>query len=250
MRTGGLLVAFEGGEGSGKSTQVRLLAEAFQAAGHEVVVTQEPGATPVGAEIRRLVLHHREPLNARTEALLFAADRAQHVESVIRPALEAGRVVLTDRYVDSSLAYQGVGRDLSIEEVRRISRWATQDLRPDLTILLDLPAQDGLARALGRGSADKVEGESVLFHERVRMAFRTLADASPRRYLVIDARRSPEDIAADVLAAVSRLVAPPRRVRFHHQSAKTPRVVVPDVPAAGQPPTAASLNQFEEQDAG
>lgn len=246
MRTGGLLVAFEGGEGSGKSTQVRLLAEAFRAAGHDVVVTREPGGTPVGDEIRRLLLHSREPLSARAEALLFAADRAQHVDAVIRPALEAGKVVITDRFVDSSLAYQGVGRDLSIEDVQRISRWATQGLRADLTVLLDLPVSEGLARALGRGEADKLEQESVLFHERVRGAFRVLAESSPRRYLVIDARRSPEEIAAVVFDAVARLVSPPRRTLFH-QHARTPRVI-PDIPAAGQPPTRASLEQLEQQD--
>ncbi len=246
MRTGGLLVAFEGGEGSGKSTQVRLLAEAFRAAGHSVVVTHEPGGTPVGAEIRHLLLHHREPLSARAEALLFAADRAQHVDAVIRPALEAGKVVITDRFVDSSLAYQGVGRDLSIEDVQRISRWATQGLRADLTVLLDVPVAEGLARALGRGEADKLEQESVLFHERVRGAFRVLAESSPRRYLVIDARRSPEEIASLVFDAVARLVSPPRRTLFH-QHARTPRVI-PDLPAAGQPPTRASLEQLEQQD--
>jgi dTMP kinase len=211
------------------------------------VVTQEPGGTPVGAEIRRLLLHAREPLGARAEALLFAADRAQHVDAVIRPALEAGKVVITDRFVDSSLAYQGVGRDLSIEDVRRLSRWATQGLRADLTVLLDLPVEDGLARASGRGAADKLEQESLEFHERVRGAFRVLAESSPRRYLVLDARRSPEEIASAVFEAVSRLVSPPRRTLFHQHSGKTPRVV-PDVPAAGQPPTRASLDQFEEQD--
>jgi dTMP kinase len=248
LRTGGLLVAFEGGEGSGKSTQVRLLAEAFRAAGHEVVVTREPGGTPIGAEIRRLVLHHREPISPRAEALLFAADRAQHVDAVIRPALETGKVVITDRFIDSTLAYQGVGRDLSIEEVRRISRWATQGLRPDLTVLLDLPVADGLARALGRGEADKLEQESLVFHERVRYAFRVLAESSPRRYLVLDARRSPEEIAAHVFEAVSRLVSPPRRTLFHQHGTRTPRVI-PDIPAAGQPPTSASLEQLQQQDA-
>jgi dTMP kinase len=248
MRTGGLLVAFEGGEGSGKSTQVRLLAEAFREVGHPVVVTHEPGGTAVGAEIRRLLLHHDEPLTARSEALLFAADRAQHVETVIRPSLEAGKVVLTDRYVDSSLAYQGVARDLSIEEVGRISRWATQGLRADLTVLLDLPVAEGLARASGRGAADKLEQESLVFHERVRGAFRVLAESSPRRYLVVDARRSPEEIAALVFEAVYRLVSPPRRALFHQHSGRTP-LVVPDLPAAGQPPTRASLEQFEGQDA-
>ena len=161
MRDGGVFIAFEGGEGSGKSTQIKLLAEALRARGHDVLVTHEPGATEVGSGIRELVLHHRQPLSPRAEALLFAADRAHHVDTVIRPALEPRQIVLTDRYVDSSLAYQGVGRDLTIDEIRRLSRWATQDLGPDLTVLLDVPATIGLARARGDGAGDKLESESL-----------------------------------------------------------------------------------------
>jgi dTMP kinase len=218
MRTGGVFVAFEGGEGSGKSTQVRLLAERLRSAGYAVAETHEPGATEVGTEIRRLVLHDTEPLTARAEALLFAADRAHHVETVIRPALDAGTVVITDRYVDSSLAYQGVGRGLSIDEVRRISRWATAGLDADLTVLLDLSAQAGLARMRVRGDADKLEGESIQFHERVRGAFRMLAESDPRRYLVVDATRPAEEIADQVRAAVDALLTP-RRSLLHHTAA-------------------------------
>ena len=210
MRAGGVFVAFEGGEGAGKSTQIELLAAALRTEGLSVLVTHEPGATEVGARIRDLVLHHREPLSQRAEALLFAADRAHHVDTLIRPALENGQVVLTDRYIDSSLAYQGVGRGLSIEEVRRISRWAADGLRPDLTVLLDLPAENGLSRARGRGAADKLEGESLQFHERVRRAFRELAEAEPRYYLVIDARLPSDQIAIEVRAAVIALLAPMR----------------------------------------
>jgi len=206
-RPGGALIAFEGGEGSGKSTQARLLAEALRAAGRQVLVTHEPGATWVGEGIRQLLLHHDEPLAARAEALLFAADRAQHVQTVLRPALAAGAVVLTDRYVDSSLAYQGGGRELTVGQVRALSRWATEDLRPDLTVLLDLPAGDGLARARGRGAADAMECESLAFHERVRAAFRALAGEDPDRYLVLDAARPATDIAAAVRARVERLLA-------------------------------------------
>jgi dTMP kinase len=222
LRNGAVFVAFEGGEGSGKSTQIRLLAESLREDGHGVLVTREPGATTVGEHIRDLLLHNRSPLSPRAEALLFAADRAQHVDTVMKPALEAGQSVLSDRYVDSSIAYQGAGRNLSLDEIRRISRWATAGLRPDLTVLLDLPAATGLARAAGRGSADKLEAESVAFHERVRMAYRALAEAAPRRYLVLDATRPPAELAASVRAAVDQLLAPRRLL---HRSAGLSRQV-------------------------
>jgi dTMP kinase len=208
MRDGGVFIAFEGGEGAGKSTQIERLASALRNAGRIVVVTHEPGGTEAGTGIRELLLHKSDPLSARAEALLFAADRAQHVDTVIRPALDAKRVVLTDRYIDSSLAYQGAGRMLSVEEIRRLSRWATQGLTPDLTILLDMPPEAGLARARGAGPGDKVEAESLQFHRSVRQAFLHLAEAEPRRYQVIDANRSVDAVAADVLAAVNELISP------------------------------------------
>jgi dTMP kinase len=211
MRTGGVFIAFEGGEGSGKSTQIALLAKALADIGRPITTTYEPGATDVGSRIRDLVLHHAEPLSPRSEALLFAADRAHHVETVIRPGLEAGGIVITDRYVDSSVAYQGVGRGLPVDEVRRMSRWATGGLRPDLTILLDIPAEIGLARAGDRAAADKLEGESLDFHQRVRQAFRSMAESAPRRYRVIDARGSVEQVADEVREAVSALVLPRRQ---------------------------------------
>ncbi len=211
MRSGGLFVAFEGGEGSGKSTQVAMLAAHLRERGLAVTVTHEPGATPVGERIRDLVLHHHEPLSARAEALLFAADRAHHVDTVIRPALDRGEIVLTDRYIDSSLAYQGVGRDLTIDEVRRISRWASGGLRPDLTVLLDIPVTEGLARAGGRGRTDKLENETVHFHERVRAAFLVLAEAEPKYYCVIDARLPQGVVAAKVSAVVEPHVTPKQR---------------------------------------
>jgi len=206
ISTGGVLIAFEGGEGSGKSTQARMLAESLAKDHYAVHVTHEPGATVAGRKIRELVLHHDEQLTPRAEALLFAADRAHHVDTVIKPALDAGEIVITDRYIDSSLAYQGVGRDLKTEDVRRISRWATGGLTPDLVVLLDVPAAVGLNRARGRGAADKLERESMDFHERVRQAFRCLAEAAPRRYLVLDASRPPDDLAATVRDAVDRLI--------------------------------------------
>jgi dTMP kinase len=210
MRSGGVFIAFEGGEGSGKSTQITLLADALRASGHDVVVTHEPGATEAGRGIRDLVLHHRQPLSPRAEALLFAADRAHHVDTVIRPALDARQIVLTDRYIDSSLAYQGIGRGLTIDEIRRISRWATQGLTPDLTVLLDVPAATGLVRARGEGTGDKLESESLDFHERVREAFLRLAEADPRVYRVIDATRPPDEVAVEVGAAVAALLPPGR----------------------------------------
>jgi len=218
LRSGGVFVAFEGGEGAGKSTQIDLLAAALREAGRTVRVTREPGATPVGAQIRHLLLHAGDPLPPRAEALLFAADRALHVDTVIRPALKAGEVVLTDRYVDSSLAYQGGGRELTVEDVNRISRWATDGLSPDLTVLLDIPAADGLNRARGRGSTDKLESESLEFHERVRDSFRRLAESAPRRYLVVDARRPAEEIAAHVQATFEALFAQRRPALRHHSA--------------------------------
>ncbi len=146
-------------------------------------------------------------LSARAEALLYAADRAQHVHDVLRPALDAGEVVVTDRFVDSSLAYQGAGRTIPMDDVRAISRWATQGLQPDLTILLDLPPEVGLARARGRATADRLEAESLEFHQRVRHTFRALAEAGADRYLVLDAGRSPEELAAAIRARVADLLA-------------------------------------------
>ncbi|HWL38566.1 MAG TPA: dTMP kinase [Frankiaceae bacterium] len=202
-RLHGVLIAFEGGEGAGKSTQAALLAEWLRERRDDVVVTFEPGATKAGAAIRKVLLSpaHGE-LTPRAEAMLYAADRADHVETVIRPALARGAVVVTDRYVDSSLAYQGGGRALPMAEVRRLSQWATCGIRPDLTVLLDLDPRIGLERAGGK--PDRMEAESLAFHERVRTAFRELAHHGRSRYVVIDASRSPEDIAADVRAQVER----------------------------------------------
>jgi dTMP kinase len=218
LSNGSLFVAFEGGEGSGKSTQVQLMADIMREAGHRVCVTHEPGGTALGERVRELVLHAAAPVTPRAEVLLFAADRAHHVDTVIKPALDSGAVVLTDRYVDSSLAYQGAGRNLNPIDVRRISRWATGDLRPDLTVLLDIPAAEGLARARGRGEADKLEGESLAFHERVRAAFRGLAEAHPRRYLVVDATLPPVEIATLVQARIDALLAPRRNHRKNGKS--------------------------------
>jgi dTMP kinase len=199
----GVLIAFEGGEGAGKSTQVRLLADWLRERRDDVVVTFEPGATKVGAAIRAALLSHdHEGLSPRAEAMLYAADRADHVASVIRPALERGAVVLTDRYVDSSLAYQGGGRALSLDEIRDLSAWATGGIRPDVTVLLDLDPAVGLARA--GGDPDRMEAESLAFHERVRAVFRELAGHGGARYVVVDATRPADVVAAQVRTELER----------------------------------------------
>jgi dTMP kinase len=201
---GGVLIAFEGGEGAGKSTQARLLRDRLSSEGYDVVLTHEPGDTEVGDKLRRIVLDPATgEISHRTEALLYAADKAEHVDRVVAPALARGAVVLTDRYVDSTLAYQGAGRDLVDREVERVARWATADLRPHLTVLLDLPPQQGLTRFEER---DRIEGESVEFHERVRQMFLRLAGASPEHYLVVDARLPVDEIAAAIEARVRPLL--------------------------------------------
>jgi dTMP kinase len=200
----GLFVCFEGGEGGGKSTQAGLLRSSLEAAGHVVVLTREPGDTPVGAEMRRIVLDPETgELADRTEALLYAVDKAEHVHAVVGPALERGEVVITDRYVDSTLAYQGAGRSLDAAELEWVARWATDDLRPHLTVLLDVEPSAGLTRFEGR---DRIEGESLEFHQRVREGFLALAVADPEHYLVLDARDDIEAIATAVLERVRGLL--------------------------------------------
>jgi dTMP kinase len=182
----GLMVAFEGGEGAGKTTQARLAAIWLRDQGYEVVTTQEPGATKVGMRLRAILLDRETTgLSPRAETLLYAADRADHVASVVQPALRRGAIVITDRYVDSSLAYQGYGRDLPVDEIAEVNKWATGGLVPDLTVLLDVPPAVGLGRFAS--PADRIESEPQEFHERVRRGFRRLAEAEPHRYLVVDA---------------------------------------------------------------
>ena len=206
----GLFITFEGGDGVGKSTQSRLLAQWLEGLGREVVLTREPGGTPMGREIRQLVQHRDEHVDERAEALLFAADRAQHIATLVRPALERGAVVLQDRYLDSSIAYQGVGRALDAEEIRDLSLWATRGLLPDTTVLLDLDPGVGVNRALGREDAqfDRLEAAGDVFHQRVRQAFLQLAAAEPDRFLVVDAAGTVEQIHAAVRARVEQLLSP------------------------------------------
>jgi dTMP kinase len=202
--TSGVFVCFEGGEGAGKSTQARALAGRLTDRGLHPVLTFEPGDTAVGKEVRRIVLDPATgELSDRTEVLLYAADKAEHVDTVVLPALERGQVVITDRYVDSTLAYQGAGRTLAAEEVERVARWATRDLRPHLTVVLDLDPHDGLGRFAER---DRIEGEGPEFHARVRQAFLDMAAADPDHYVVLDARRPADEISAEVWQRVEPLL--------------------------------------------
>jgi len=205
----GVFVCFEGGEGSGKSTQARLLQQRLAEQGYVVRLTFEPGDTAVGTQLRRIVLSPETgELSHRTEALLYAADKAEHVDTVVQPALDRGEVVITDRYVDSTLAYQGAGRDLDVADVELVARWATHGLRPHLTVVLDLDPAHGHSRFEGR---DRIEGEPEEFFARVRQAFLDLAAADPDHYLVLDARLSPEDIADRVTAGVAPLLTQAKR---------------------------------------
>ncbi|QTE29729.1 dTMP kinase [Pengzhenrongella sicca] len=199
----GLFLSFEGGEGVGKSTQARLLADWLRTTlGREVVLTREPGGTTLGIELRNAVLHGAE-IDARTEALLYATDRAHHVHSLVRPALARGAVVITDRYLDSSVAYQGNGRDLGAAEVERLSLWATEGLLPHLTVLLDLDPRIGLTRLTG--DPDRLERAGIDFHARTRQAFLDRAAAEPARWVVVDASRGVDEIHREVRARAEAL---------------------------------------------
>ncbi len=205
--TAARFIVFEGGEGAGKSTQSRALADYLEARGHRVRRTREPGGTPAAEAVRAILL---DPDNAglddRAEALLFAAARGDHAARVIRPALDAGEIVISDRYLDSSVAYQGVARGLGAERVADLSLWATGGLVPDLTIVLDVDPALGLARVVG---PDRLEAEPVAWHERVRQAFLDIAARTPDRYLVLDGSRPAEDLAVEIAAVVSALVGDP-----------------------------------------
>ncbi|MFP3464341.1 dTMP kinase [Leifsonia sp. SIMBA_070] len=195
----GLFITLEGGDGVGKSTQAALLEEWLTGRGRTVVRTREPGGTDAGVEIREIVLHHRGDIAPRAEALLYAADRAHHVATVVRPALSRGEVVLQDRYLDSSVAYQGAGRVLDAQQIRDLSLWAAEGLLPDLTILLDLDEESARARLdRSRTRYDRLEAERSDFHARVRAAYLGLAEDEPDRFLVVDAGRPVDEIAAEI----------------------------------------------------
>lgn len=204
----GLFLTFEGGDGSGKSTQSALLTEWLAAQGRTVVHAREPGGTELGLELREIILHRRGYMAPRAEALLYAADRAHNIATVVRPALERGDIVIQDRYLDSSVAYQGAGRVLDATEVRELSLWATERLLPDLTILLDLDIETGRARLDdARTRYDRLEAEAAEFHHRVREAYLQLAAAEPQRFLVLDATAPINRLADDIRARVSHLLA-------------------------------------------
>jgi dTMP kinase len=201
----GIFVAFEGGEGGGKSTQARALAEALEASGHSVVLTREPGGTDVGRAIRSVLLDTTHAGMAdRAEALLYAADRADHVERVIRPALALGKIVICDRYVDSSRSYQGFGRRLDLREITELSSWATGGLVPHLTVILDIDPAVGLGRT--GGFPDRMDSESIAFHTRVRQGFLDLAAEDLGRYLILDATADQSVVAAKVLDRVQHVL--------------------------------------------
>jgi dTMP kinase len=203
--TNGLFVAFEGVEGSGKGTQIRLAKEWLESQGIDVVVTREPGGTPVGEEVRRVLLDHATGrIEPRTEALLFAASRAQHVATVIRPALAAGAVVICDRYIDSSLAYQGDARGLGEQDVLTLNVWATQGLFPDLVLLLHLEPEAGLLRSLEEPDRIEMEGED--FHAKVADAYLRIAEEHPERFVVVEADQTPEDVHVQVVEALGRVL--------------------------------------------
>lgn len=200
----GLFITFEGGDGSGKSTQAGLLAQWLTEQGRTVVRTREPGGSDVGVEIRNLVLHHRGHIDPRSEALLYAADRAQHIATVVRPALERGDVVIQDRYFDSSVAYQGAGRVLDAKEIRDLSLWATESLLPDVTVLLDLDENVARTRLDAADKPfDRLENEKAEFHSRVRAGFLALAKAEPKRFLVLDATQPIDELAQAIRSRVS-----------------------------------------------
>ena len=204
-----MFITLEGPDGSGKTTQARLLAEWLREQGYEVVLTREPGGTDIGDQIRE-VLHdpHNTAINASTEILLYSASRAQHVAQRIRPALTAGKIIISDRYADSTLAYQGYGRGLDLETLRTITAFATGGLTPDLTLYLDITAQEGLQRRqLGGGEWNRLDAEALEFHQRVRAGYLELVKQEPGRWVVTNAAQSIEEVQAEIRALVrARLI--------------------------------------------
>lgn len=204
----GVFIAFEGGDGAGKSTQAARLAAALESRGYTVLRTREPGGTPIGEKLRSLVLDHGNgEIDAHTEALIFAASRAAHASQVIRPALSRGDIVLTDRYIDSSVAYQGAGRNLGQDAVQSLNEWATSGLQPHLTVLLDVDPQLGRRRrTAGQAAEDRLESEADEFHTRIRDAFLELAAARPASYLVLPAQLPVDELAVRILARVDTVL--------------------------------------------
>lgn len=203
----GLFIVFEGGDGAGKSTQVARLEQALTQEGYDVISTREPGGTDIGEKLRGLVLEHGQGIiDARTEALIYAASRSAHAEQKIRPALAAGKIVLCDRYIDSSAAYQGAGRNLGTENITQLSLWATQNLLPDLTVFIDVPLDAGRQRTDSRGAADRLESEPDEFHTLVHQTFGELAGSGGENYAIVDGTGSIDDVHGQILRAVKRVL--------------------------------------------
>ena len=206
----GLFVTFEGGEGSGKSTQMRRLEARLTARGHDCLVTREPGGTALGEQLRALALDVPTPPAALTEALMIVAARAELVAAVLRPAIAAGRIVLCDRYADSTLAYQGGGRGLDATLLETLNRAATSGVQPDLTLLFDLDPAQGLRRRAGGGPTNRLDRESIEFHRRVRARYLELARSQPQRIVVLDAAAPEDDLEEEIWRAVSARLVPAR----------------------------------------
>lgn len=200
----GLFLAFEGGDGSGKTTQINRLSEVLQQNAAPVIFTREPGATDLGQEIRNLVMHGPEDIDPRTEALLYATDRAYHASTVIAPALKLGTTVITDRYIDSSAAYQGIGRGLGVDQIRDLSLWATDNLLPDAVIIFDVDPAVGMGR-VGK-MKDRLERAGNDFHQNVRDHYLAAASADPKRYRVIDANQDPATVFANLVSVLAPIV--------------------------------------------
>jgi dTMP kinase len=203
----GLFLTFEGGDGSGKTTQINRLVTWLESRGRTVVLTREPGGTDLGVELRNIVMHRKGFIAPRAEALLYAADRSHHIHTLVRPALERGDIVVQDRYLDSSVAYQGAGRILDPDEVRELSLWGTERLMPDLTVLLDVPATVAKARQAAEDrDYDRLEAEAEDFHTRVRESYLALAEAEPERFLVVNGELPIEEIHQVIITRVSDLL--------------------------------------------
>ena len=203
----GLFLTFEGGDGSGKTTQINRLVAWLESQGQTVVLTREPGGTDLGVELRNIVMHRKGFIAPRAEALLYAADRSHHIHTLVRPALERGEIVVQDRYLDSSVAYQGAGRVLDPDEVRELSLWGTERLMPNLTVLLDVPASVAKARQAAEDrDYDRLEAEAEDFHTRVRESYLALAEGEPERFLVVNGELPIEEIHQVIITRVSDLL--------------------------------------------
>ncbi len=204
MKRKGFLIVFEGGEGCGKSTQLKLLAQWLEGQKRSVLTTFEPGDTPLGVKIREWLLHNPDPISPACELLLYMADRAQHAAYLIRPALEKGQIILSDRLSDSSLVYQGICRKMGAKWVGELNHFALSGIKPDLVFILDIPVKTGLERAKKRGKLDRMEREPLHFHEKVRSAYRQLAKKDPRHYILINADNSIEAIATQIQTVIRK----------------------------------------------